>query len=98
MFKNYCAFVLDRDNIGLLLKLSLKSRPNQHIVIATTHLLYTPRRTDIRLSQTQVMLAEMERFAYNKGSYCPIVYTGDMNYVPYSGMFVVCHMRQSRHP
>jgi len=40
--------LLDRDNIALVLRFSIEG---QQIIVATTHLLYNPRRNDIRLAQ-----------------------------------------------
>lgn len=49
--------------------------------MATTHLLYNPRRSDIRTAQTQVLLAEIDRMAYHSVTHEPIaiVLTGDFN-------------------
>lgn len=60
--------VLDRDNVGVVLRLRLKKSPRNAIVVATTHLLYNQRRSDVKLAQTQLMLAEIDRLAYNKDS------------------------------
>lgn len=57
--------MLNRDNIGIMVKLVPHCIPDAPIVVATTHLLYNPKRADIRLAQTQVFLAEIDRFAYN---------------------------------
>jgi protein angel len=56
--------VLDRHNVGLIAKLAVKANPNKHLVVATTHLLFNRNRHDIKLAQTQVLLAEVERFAF----------------------------------
>ena len=49
---------LDRDNIGLLTKFADKDRKSEkYLCVATTHLLYNPRRIDIRLAQTALMIA-----------------------------------------
>ncbi|XP_050360692.1 protein angel homolog 2 isoform X2 [Nymphalis io] len=81
--------ILNRDNIGLMVKLIPKAAPCTPIVIATTHLLYNPKRTDVRLAQMQVLLAEIDRFAYDsnaKGTYLPIILTGDFNSSPDSAV------------
>lgn len=91
----WICFVTDRDNVGLVLKFSLKSNPGVEFIVATTHLLYNPRRYDVKLAQTQLMLAEIEKLAFKQQSdltkqpeYLPIIFTGDMNYTPESGNFV----------
>lgn len=56
--------LLDRDNVGIIAKLCLRDSPETQVVIATTHLLYNPRRNDVRLAQTQLLLAEIERLAF----------------------------------
>ncbi|XP_052746540.1 protein angel isoform X2 [Bicyclus anynana] len=82
--------ILNRDNIGLMVKLSPKCTPNTPIVVATTHLLYNPKRTDVRLAQMQVLLAEIDRFAYindgKESNYLPIILTGDLNSTPDSAV------------
>jgi len=56
--------LLNRDNVGIIVKLSLRDNPQTQVVIATTHLLYNPKRNDIRLAQIQLILAEIERLAF----------------------------------
>ena len=74
--------VLDRDNVGLILKLvpvtreEGSSRQHDPILVATTHLLYNPRRTDIRLAQSALLLAELDRIAVTNKSLLPIILTG----------------------
>ncbi|XP_034839394.1 protein angel-like isoform X1 [Maniola hyperantus] len=82
--------ILNRDNIGLMAKLAPKCSPGTPVVVATTHLLYNPKRTDVRLAQLQVLLAEIDRFAYiNDGKewgYLPIILAGDFNSTPESAV------------
>lgn len=50
--------------------------------MCTTHLLYNPRREDIRLAQTQIILAELDRLSKSNESNnkrLPIIFTGDFN-------------------
>jgi protein angel len=47
---------LNRDNVGLALRLALVSAPSVQLTVATTHLLFTPRRWDVREAQIQVLL------------------------------------------
>ncbi|XP_024937077.1 protein angel isoform X2 [Cephus cinctus] len=84
--------LLSRDNVGLIAKLSLKDSPDTQIVIATTHLLYNPRRNDVRLGQIQMLFAELERIAFIENTptgarYHPIILAGDFNLEPYTGVY-----------
>lgn len=84
--------ILDRHNVGLIAKLAIKANPSRYLVVATTHLLYNPNRHDVKLAQTQVLLAEVERFAfkgfsYGISTYWPVIITGDMNFEPYTGVY-----------
>ncbi|XP_072931371.1 protein angel-like isoform X2 [Epargyreus clarus] len=82
--------LLNRDNVGLMMRLVPRDCPQTSIVVATTHLLYNPKRTDVRLAQMQVLLAELDRFAYydedngKDTGYYPIILTGDFNSIPES--------------
>lgn len=74
--------ILDRYNVAVIVKLALASKPDCEFVVSTTHLLYNPRRDDIRLAQVQVLLAELDRLSYHtkKSSPLPIILTGDFNF------------------
>lgn len=84
--------LLTRDNVGIIAKLAVKDSPDIQFVIATTHLLYNPKRNDVRLGQTQLLLAEIERIAFLENTltgakYLPTILAGDFNLVPYSGVY-----------
>ncbi|XP_077013899.1 protein angel homolog 2 [Tamandua tetradactyla] len=82
--------LLDRDNIGLVLLLQPKipRAASPAICIANTHLLYNPRRGDIKLTQLAMLLAEISSVARQKDdSFCPIVMCGDFNSVPGSPLY-----------
>lgn len=58
------------------------------ICVATTHILYNPRRGDCKLAQLQILLANIDRIAYKKSKiinnkispvYHPILLCGDFN-------------------
>lgn len=86
---------LDRENVAIIAKFELKSNPSQRLVVATTHLLYNPRRQDIRLAQIQVLLAELDRFSYigkytdETSKYLPTIVCGDFNLVPYTAPYML---------
>ncbi|XP_046832050.1 protein angel isoform X1 [Vespa crabro] len=84
--------LLNRDNVGIVAKLSFRDSPNTQIVVATTHLLFNPRRNDIRLAQTQLLLTEIEKIAFIENTalgpkYLPIIFSGDFNLKPYTGVY-----------
>lgn len=92
--------VLSRDNVGLIAVLSPTSshhqvtheEQRQCVVVSTTHLLYNPRRHDIKLAQLQVLFSELDRIAYKgqsngKNQYYPIILTGDFNFTPQSNVY-----------
>lgn len=53
-------------------------------VVATTHLLYNPRRQDVRLVQIQILLAELDRISkiHDIEANVPVILTGDFNLQP----------------
>ena len=84
--------VLNRDNIGLVCRLVPLGHPAlPPVVFATTHLLYNPKREDVRLAQTALLLAEVDRLATpplesKNRSYLPTIITGDFNCPPTSAV------------
>ncbi|XP_076873386.1 protein angel homolog 2 [Brachyhypopomus gauderio] len=78
--------LLDRDNVGLILLLQPvePSASTRSVCVANTHLLYNPRRGDIKLAQLAMLLAEISRVAGQAGDACPVVLCGDFNSVPWS--------------
>lgn len=85
--------ILDRYNVAIVATLALrtKSKLAQPIefCVCTTHLLFNPKRSDIRGAQTQVLLAELDRFACNSVTKepLPIILTGDFNSQPQSNVY-----------
>lgn len=76
--------LLDRDNIGLVLMLQPNTgKEAPTLCVANTHLLYNPRRGDIKLTQLAILLAEITKVAQlQDGKFCPIILCGDFNSVP----------------
>lgn len=74
--------------MGIIAKFRLKKNPHTELVVATTHLLYNPRRTDVRLAQIQILLTEIDRIAFRgyddhqQVQYAPVILTGDFNFQP----------------
>lgn len=78
--------MLDRYNVAIVAKFVSKRRENLQFIVSTTHLLYNPRRDDIRTSQLQVLLAELDRMSFHTITQepLPIILTGDFNCLQFS--------------
>ncbi|KAF5302171.1 hypothetical protein FQR65_LT08594 [Abscondita terminalis] len=84
--------VLNRDNVAIIAKFAPRNNTENEFVVATTHLLYNPRREDVRLAQTQVLLSEIDRMAYkpnciDETDHLPVIITGDFNLRPESPVY-----------
>nr|XP_020443731.1 protein angel homolog 2 isoform X2 [Monopterus albus] len=85
--------LLDRDNVGMVVLLRPNSGmgqldPSTFICIANTHLLYNPRRGDVKLAQLAILLAEISRLSrLPDGSTNPVVLCGDLNSTPWSPLY-----------
>lgn len=76
--------------MAVIAKFALKSKPESNFVVSTTHLLFNPKRHDIRLAQVQVLLAELDRISRddeNQNRIVPIILTGDFNVQQNSEVF-----------
>ncbi len=88
--------LLNRDNVAVILLLQPKGMPDsEKVCIANTHLLYNPKRGDIKLTQLGMLLAEVDRLAYVDRTldqstswepcrHHPVIMCGDFNSVPQS--------------
>lgn len=85
--------LLDRDNVGLVLLLQPNGvasplSQSSSICVANTHLLYNPRRGDVKLAQLAILLAEIGRMSrLPNGSTSPVVLCGDLNSTPLSPLY-----------
>ncbi|NWZ35670.1 ANGE1 protein, partial [Brachypodius atriceps] len=86
--------VLNRDNVGLVLLLQpvlpegLGLKAVSPLCVANTHILFNPRRGDIKLAQVALLLAEIDKIARTaEGSYYPVILCGDLNSVPDSPLY-----------
>lgn len=79
--------VLDRDNVGIVLRLSPRQYDEENIIVSTTHILYNKKRHDIKLAQVHLLLAEIERVSYkgyitsNKFSLFICILINDNHYI-----------------
>ncbi|XP_066533071.1 protein angel homolog 2 isoform X2 [Hoplias malabaricus] len=82
--------LLDRDNVGLILLLQPVECSGSacNLCVANTHLLYNPRRGDIKLAQLAMLFAEISRVTkLSDGSSYPVLLCGDFNSVPWSPLY-----------
>ncbi|XP_074852832.1 protein angel homolog 1 isoform X1 [Carettochelys insculpta] len=86
--------ILNRDNVGLVLLLQpllpegIGQKATRPLCVANTHVLYNPRRGDIKLAQMALLLAEIDKVAKTvEGNYCPVILCGDLNAVPDSPLY-----------
>lgn len=93
-FKAKGSEYLNRDNVGLIavLKPRHPHASNTQLHVATTHLIFNPRRGDVKLCQLRLLLAELERSAFRtigeKGrKYHPTILCGDFNFEPHSPLY-----------
>ena len=82
---------LNKAQVGLMLKLKAKEAPNSSVVVCNTHLLYNPKRGEIKLAQLRLLLAELQKFSIDEQEspknetdpkklvYHPIIFGGDLN-------------------
>lgn len=90
--------MLDRDNVALIAMLKPLGRDIRlggdfRLCVSNTHLLFNPRRGDVKLAQLCLLLAEIDRLAVCGQSldgtpvYFPILLCGDMNSEPHSPLY-----------
>ncbi|XP_062433164.1 protein angel homolog 1 [Rhea pennata] len=86
--------ILNRDNVGLVLLLQpllpeeLDLKMVSPLCVANTHVLYNPRRGDVKLAQMALLLAEIDKIAKTtEGSHYPVILCGDLNSVPDSPLY-----------
>ncbi|KAM8914938.1 protein angel homolog 1 isoform 2-T2 [Spinachia spinachia] len=88
---------LDRHNVGIVLLLrpvflkgSEVKAQGLPLCVANTHLLFNPRRGDVKLAQLAVMLAEIDSVVKScnaSGEDCHIIFCGDFNSVPQKPLY-----------
>ncbi|XP_058470530.1 uncharacterized protein angel1 isoform X2 [Solea solea] len=89
--------LLNRHNVGIVLLLRPVVTQGSEIkamgpplCVGNTHLLFNPRRGDVKLAQLAMMLAEIDSTVKSckaKGEHCNIVLCGDFNSVPHMPLY-----------
>ena len=75
----------------LVMKLHLSSH-----FISISLSLSSPRRHEVRLAQTALLLAEVDRLAWRERGHLPLIITGDFNSRPNSPSFCLLKYGQAR--
>lgn len=71
--------LLNRDNVGIIAVLQPPAK-TPPLVIANTHLLFNPKRTDIRIAQLKYFLSQLEEIMNERNH--PTILCGDLNSSP----------------
>ncbi|CAG0895688.1 unnamed protein product [Cyprideis torosa] len=73
---------LNRHNVGIVARFRVPGT-GLEFCVGTTHLLFNPKRHDVRLAQTQMLLAHLDDLAMeDDGGYTPVFVCGDLNFGP----------------
>lgn len=89
--------LLDRHNVGIVVLLRPAVTRGSEIktmgpplCVANTHLLFNPRRGDVKLTQLAVLLAEIDKVVKSckaRGEHCNLIMCGDFNSLPYTPLY-----------
>ncbi|XP_041827421.1 protein angel homolog 1 [Melanotaenia boesemani] len=89
--------LLDRHNVGIVLLLRPVVTQGAEgkdkgplLCVANTHLLFNPRRGDVKLAQLAIMLAEIDTVVKSykaKGEHCNVILCGDFNSLPHTPLY-----------
>mmetsp|Transcript_6316 Transcript_6316/g.20467 ORF Transcript_6316/g.20467 Transcript_6316/m.20467 type:complete len:452 (+) Transcript_6316:263-1618(+) len=79
--------VLDRDNVALGAVCTHKAT-GRTLLVATTHLLFNPKRGDVKIAQLNFLTEMLQRVRADHG-HCPVILTGDFNSTPVSAVYEV---------
>ena len=89
--------LLDRHNVGIIVLLRPAVTRGSEIktmgpplCVANTHLLFNPRRGDVKLAQLAILLAEIDKVVKSckaRGEHCNLIMCGDFNSLPYTPLY-----------
>lgn len=89
--------LLDRHNVGIVLLLqplvtqgSKVKAKGPLLCVANTHMLFNPRRGDVKLAQLAIMLSEIDCMAKSckvRAEHCNVILCGDFNSVPHMPLY-----------
>ena len=85
--------LMDRDNVGIVVRLTpvMPTKKDVKLIVGNTHILFNPRRGDIKLAQLQTILAKMDSMAWRENdqgvNYHPTMLCGDFNSRPHCDLY-----------
>jgi mRNA deadenylase 3'-5' endonuclease subunit Ccr4 len=77
-----------RDNVAQVYRLRMRKQDKDahfDIVVSNVHVLFNPKRGDIKLGQVRILMELITRESH--GGSIPVVMCGDYNSAPYSGVY-----------
>lgn len=85
---------LNRENIAIIVKFELLDESSAKFIVSTTHLLYNPRREDVRISQVNKLIQAIIEFSDDSELFdtkirLPVILTGDFNFTPDTRAFQI---------
>lgn len=76
---------IDRDNVGIIGLFDIRQGARtQRICIATTHVLFNPKRGMLKIAQLRMLLEQAKALIDSEDKDLPIILCGDMNALPHS--------------
>lgn len=82
--------LLDRDNIAIMCLLKKRNNPSKLICVTNTHILFNPKRGDVKILQVDLLIHELIAFLDKNGKShqnTPIMMCGDFNSSPHSSVY-----------
>ncbi|DBA95369.1 TPA: hypothetical protein ACH3X3_013249 [Trebouxia sp. C0006] len=77
-----------RDNVAQILVLkNCADHRNQLLVVANTHILFNPRRGEIKVAQVRIILEAVHTMCQLYGGNVPCMFMGDLNLTPDSPLY-----------
>ncbi|KAL3144846.1 hypothetical protein ABBQ38_001952 [Trebouxia sp. C0009 RCD-2024] len=76
-----------RDNVAQILVLEDAESEGQRVVIANTHILFNPKRGDIKVAQIRIILEAVHDMRQQYGGTVPCMFMGDLNLTPDSALY-----------
>ncbi|KAL0037278.1 hypothetical protein WJX79_010116 [Trebouxia sp. C0005] len=77
-----------RDNVAQIMVLeNCSDHRNEHLVVANTHILFNPKRGEIKVAQVRIILEAVDAMCQLYGGNVPCMFMGDLNLTPDSPLY-----------